>query len=56
MRRWTYSPDRLAWDRLAAALRWQYGPYRTAAILDGRDETTNADIAAWRALGTMNER
>ena len=33
-------------------LLFHYGPERTAAILAGRDEATNADLAAWRRLGT----
>lgn len=36
---------------LEARLRFQK-PERAAAILEGRDEATNADLAAFRALGT----
>ena len=32
-------------------LVWQYGPERAAAIIDGTDPATEADIAAWRNLG-----
>lgn len=31
-------------------LRWQHGPKRTQAIIEGRDEATNADLAAWNRL------
>lgn len=33
-------------------LRWQHGPERVANILNGTDDATNADIAAWRRLGS----
>lgn len=34
-------------DRLV----WLYGPERAAAIVEGRDANTNADIAAWNRIG-----
>lgn len=36
----------------ARTLAFIYGPERAADILNGRDDKTNADLAAWRALGT----
>lgn len=33
------------------ALRWKYGDARARAIVAGNDPATNADIAAWRAIG-----
>jgi hypothetical protein len=35
-----------------AALRFHYGDVRAAAILDGRDPATNADVARWNAIGS----
>jgi hypothetical protein len=32
-------------------LVWRYGHARAINIVDGMDESTNADLAAWRALG-----
>lgn len=39
-------------DRLAA----QYGHTRAQAIMAGKEPATNADIAAWNALGSSRER
>lgn len=36
----------------ARTLAFVYGAERAAEILNGRDDKTNADLAAWRALGT----
>lgn len=35
-------------------LSWAHGDARAHAILSGTDEATNADIAAWRALGSRS--
>lgn len=35
------------WQRLVGL----YGYARAAQIVDGKDEATNADLAAWRGLG-----
>jgi hypothetical protein len=32
-------------------LLFQKGPERALAIIEGRDEAFNADLAAWRSLG-----
>jgi hypothetical protein len=32
-------------------LAWAHGPERAAAIIEGRDPQTEADLAAWRSLG-----
>lgn len=34
------------------ALRLRYGQERADAISAGKDEATNADLAAWRQLGS----
>jgi hypothetical protein len=39
-------------DRTVDRLHWQYGPVRTLDILNGIDPATNADLAAWRRLGS----
>jgi hypothetical protein len=39
------------WGLLRASLTWRYGAERTQRIFACKDEATNADIAAWRALG-----
>jgi hypothetical protein len=39
--------ETVAWHRLA----WLYGYARALNICDGHDEATNADLAAWKALG-----
>jgi hypothetical protein len=39
------------WFNLRAALAWKYGPDRAQAIMSGRDDATNADLAKWRTLG-----
>lgn len=41
------------WAMLVGRLTWQYGPERTAAILNGTDAKTNADLASWRKLGRL---
>ncbi len=53
-RRASTQPVTLSGPELQArnTLLFHYGPERTAAILAGRDEATNADLAAWRRLGT----
>ena len=38
-------------ERTMARLQWQYGPERAVAIVAGIDPATNADLAAWNALG-----
>lgn len=38
-------------DELRARLAWQYGAERAARISAGQDAATEADKAAWRALG-----
>lgn len=38
-------------DDLFARLRWQYGVERASEIVDGLDEATERDLAAWNALG-----
>lgn len=40
------------WVRLRSALKWRYGADRAAQVLAGQDDATNADLAAWRALGS----
>lgn len=37
--------------RLEQTLAWRHGVDRAAAIIDGTDHDTNADLAKWRALG-----
>lgn len=39
-----------------ARLRWAHGDARAAKIIAGKDPATNADIAAWNALGSSRER
>lgn len=53
-RRASTQPVTLSGPELQArnTLLFHYGPERTAAILAGRDAATNADLAAWRRLGT----
>ena len=36
-------------------LRAHHGPSRAAAIMEGKDPATEADIAAWNRLGIQNE-
>lgn len=48
--RWDVRPAD-PWEMLRANLLHHYGPERTASILAGTDEKTNADLAKWRALG-----
>lgn len=43
------APD---WQALSARLAWRHGPEHTASILAGQDAPTNADLRAWRALGS----
>ena len=41
-----------SWDAFTARrLIWHYGPERAAAITTGQDPATEADVAAWNALG-----
>lgn len=44
-------PDQDAQWSHEARLIWLYGPDRTGDIISGKDPKTNADLAAWRALG-----
>lgn len=39
--------EEVAYQRLV----WLYGHARALNIIDGHDEATNADLAAWRSLG-----
>lgn len=39
-------------EHTARSLAFQYGPDRARSIMAGTDAATNADLAAWRALGT----
>lgn len=39
-------------DHTRRALIWQYGPERAHAIELGTDTRTNADLRAWRSLGS----
>lgn len=45
------SPTTPAWNSLVDRLVWQYGEVRAAAILNGFDDATEADIALWRTIG-----
>jgi hypothetical protein len=49
--RYVQNDHRDAWDRLRRRLAWAHGETRAALILAGLDDATNADLAAWRALG-----
>jgi hypothetical protein len=37
-------------------LGWCHGPERAAAIIEGRDPATEADLAAWRTLGQSTRK
>lgn len=39
------------WDRMQNALIWHHGHDHMFRVMDGEDPTTNADRAAWYALG-----
>lgn len=41
-------PDAATMERLV----WQYGPEKAAKIVAGQNRKTQADLAAWRRLGT----
>jgi hypothetical protein len=46
-----YDPGHSWEEHTERRLAWVYGPERAAAIMEGHDPTTNADLAAWNGLG-----
>lgn len=42
-------------DETFRRLRDRYGFTQACRIVDGQDEATNRDLAAWRALGGCDE-
>lgn len=52
----SYRPTRDNFDRLFARHVWLYGLPYAIDVAKGRDAATNADLAAWRALGGPKRR
>lgn len=51
--RWRSPADHWRWLDYVQKLEWLHGHERAAKILLGKDEATNADLAAWRGLGSQ---
>ncbi len=51
---WRLNP--ITWAPTFDKLVWQYGRERAEAIMDGKDEAANADLAAWHRVTDLADR